>query len=99
MKEKNIPPINIKDYPAIKKHLDKYYKQLEKRLDKGVTPYNLRNCAYLPDFEREKIVYAEIVRGASFSYDDTGIFPEATSFLMTGENIKYLLGILNSKIW
>ncbi|MDR2963574.1 MAG: class I SAM-dependent DNA methyltransferase, partial [Bacteroidales bacterium] len=35
VKEKGIKPIQIDDYPAIKKHLDKYYPELEKRLDKG----------------------------------------------------------------
>ena len=52
----NNPPINIENYPAIKNHLDAFYPQLEKRQDKGVTPYNLRNCAYLAEFEKEKIV-------------------------------------------
>jgi hypothetical protein len=46
-KEKGIKPVNINKYPAIKKHLDKYYPELEKRQDKGDTPYNLRNCAYM----------------------------------------------------
>ena len=39
--------IDIKEYPAVKAHLDLYLKQLEKRTDKGDTPYNLRKCAYL----------------------------------------------------
>ncbi|MGQ3648874.1 hypothetical protein [Ornithobacterium rhinotracheale] len=47
IKEKGIKPINIDDYPAIKKHLDQYWTRLEKRADQGVTPYNLRNCAYM----------------------------------------------------
>lgn len=41
------PRINIDDYPAVKHHLDTYWDQLKKRSDKGDTPYNLRNCAYL----------------------------------------------------
>ncbi|MDO5523784.1 MAG: Eco57I restriction-modification methylase domain-containing protein [Bacteroidia bacterium] len=47
IKEKGISPININDYPAIKEHLDNYFLKLEKRADKGNTPYNLRNCVYL----------------------------------------------------
>jgi hypothetical protein len=47
IKEKSIKPINVKDYPAIKKHLDQFLPQLQKRADKGDTPYNLRNCAYM----------------------------------------------------
>ncbi|MGL4485304.1 MAG: Eco57I restriction-modification methylase domain-containing protein, partial [Anaerovoracaceae bacterium] len=43
IREKNIEPIDINDYPSIKAHLDQYIERLEKRSDKGVTPYNLRN--------------------------------------------------------
>lgn len=41
------PAINIDDYPDIKEYLDQYISQLSKRQDKGVTPYNLRSCAYM----------------------------------------------------
>lgn len=44
-----IPRIDINDYPAVKAHLDLYYDKLAKRADKGDTPYNLRNCAYLDE--------------------------------------------------
>ena len=44
-----IPRINIDDYPAVKAHLDQYWDKIEKRTDKGDTPYNLRNCAYLDE--------------------------------------------------
>lgn len=39
--------IHIDDYPSIKQHLDNHFDKLESRADKGDTPYNLRNCAYL----------------------------------------------------
>ena len=39
--------VHIEDYPAIKAHLDQYWDRISKRADKGDTPYNLRNCAYL----------------------------------------------------
>ena len=101
IKEKNIPPINIKDYPAVKKHLDKYYKQLEKRLDKGITPYNLRNCAYLLDFDKPKIIYQEICQQASYSLDEDNSFINNTAYIMVSENysLKLLLGLLNSKLY
>jgi hypothetical protein len=47
IKEKGVIPINVNNYPAIKKHLDNFYPKLAKRADKGDTPYNLRNCAYM----------------------------------------------------
>ncbi|WP_192573882.1 type IIG restriction enzyme/methyltransferase, partial [Campylobacter coli] len=48
-----VEAINIKHYPSLKKHFDEFYPQLEKRADKGLTPYNLRNCAYIEEFEKE----------------------------------------------
>lgn len=76
-----IKAINIEHYPSLKKHFDEFYLQLEKRSDKGLTPYNLRNCAYIEEFEKEKIVYPETTQGAYFVYDNKGIFLEKTAFL------------------
>ncbi|ELV9683006.1 Eco57I restriction-modification methylase domain-containing protein [Campylobacter coli] len=92
-----VEAINIEHYPSLKKHFDEFYPQLEKRTDKGLTPYNLRNCAYIEEFEREKIVYSEIVRKPQF-YLDTKLnfYAEATSFILTGENLKYLIAFLNN---
>ncbi|GHQ02267.1 type II restriction endonuclease [Helicobacter pylori] len=98
-----IPPIDIEKYPAIKAHLDSHYDAITTRSDQGDTPYNLRNCAYLEDFEKEKIVYGEIVQEPRF-YLDNGecelgyFYAEATSFILTGEHLRYLLGMLHSKL-
>ena len=49
-----IPRIKIEDYPAVKAHLDQYWDRIATRADKGDTPYNLRNCAYLGDLLQPK---------------------------------------------
>ncbi|MCQ2864381.1 class I SAM-dependent DNA methyltransferase [Helicobacter pylori] len=98
-----IPPIDIEKYPATKAHLDAHWDTIATRCDQGDTPYNLRNCAYLEDFEKEKIVYSEIVQEPRF-YLDNGecelgyFYAEATSFILTGEHLRYLLGMLHSKL-
>ncbi len=98
-----IPPIDIAKYPATKAHLDAHYDTIATRCDRGDTPYHLRNCAYLEDFEKEKIVYGEIVQEPRF-YLDNGecelgyFYAEATSFILTGEHLRYLLGMLHSKL-
>jgi len=98
VKEKGIKRIHIEDYPAVKAHLDLYYPQLEKRADQGDTPYNLRNCAYIEDFFKEKLLYSEIVKEPQFFLDKNGqFFAEATIFIMTGENLEYLYHLLHSK--
>ncbi|EFO4817148.1 class I SAM-dependent DNA methyltransferase [Campylobacter coli] len=92
-----VEAINIENYPSLKKHFDEFYPQLEKRADKGLTPYNLRNCAYIEEFEKEKIVYSEIVRKPQFYLDvNLNFYAEATSFILTGENLKYLIAFLNN---
>ncbi len=93
-----VPAINIDDYPAVKTYLDGHYKQLEKRYDKGRTPYNLRNCAYHEDFTKEKLLWIELVNNGRFAYDNSGFYGEATTFLLTGESIKYLCAVLNAKL-
>ncbi|MGT0102266.1 type IIG restriction enzyme/methyltransferase [Helicobacter pylori] len=98
-----IPPIDIEKYLAIKTHLDSHWDTIATRSDQGDTPYHLRNCAYLEDFEKEKIVYGEIVQEPRF-YLDNGecelgyFYAEATSFILTGEHLRYLLGMLHSKL-
>ena len=94
----NVPAIQIDDYPSIKAHLDLYYARLERRYDKGNTPYNLRNCAYHEDFTKEKLLWIELVDSGRFAYDDRGFYGEATTFLLTGESIKYLCAVLNSNL-
>lgn len=98
IKEKNILPIDINKYSAIKKHLDKYYSDLEVRQDKGITPYNLRNCAYLEEFDKPKIIYAETTISPNFYYDNENFIAEKTNFIMTGENLKYIMAVLSSKL-
>jgi len=95
----NNPPINIEEYPAIKEHLDKYYDKLEKRSDKGNTPYNLRNCAYLEDFNKEKIIFSKASKEQAFCYEkDFNSITLNTSYIATGDNLKFLLSILNSNL-
>jgi len=93
----NNPPVNIEDYPAIKEHLDSYYNKLEKRGDKGATPYNLRNCAYLDKFKKTKIIYPDISDKLTFTFDNQGYYFNNTVYFIDTDS-KYMLSILNSKI-
>ena len=97
IKEKDITPIKIDDYPAIKKHLDEFYPQLEKRADKGETPYNLRNCAYMEDFSKQKIVWGNLNLKAAYAIAPEGVFVNAPCPMIVPAT-EYLLAILNSKL-
>ena len=94
-----IPRIDINDYPAVRAHLDQYWDKISVRADKGDTPYNLRNCAYLEDFNKPKIVWGEISDRSKFAYEPRGEYmTEATTFLMVGTHLPYLFCILNSPL-
>jgi hypothetical protein len=57
------------------------------------------SIAYWNDFSKQKIMYSEIVRKPQFYLDNNGEFyPEATSFIMTGTKLEYLLVAFHSKI-
>lgn len=89
--------VHIEDYPAIKAHLDQYWDRISKRADKGDTPYNLRNCAYLEDFSKQQIVWIELSDEPKFSYVQN-VMSVNTVFFLTGEHVLHILGLLNSKL-
>ena len=94
----DVPPVDVDDYPAVKSHLEKFIRELKRRQDKGVTPYNLRNCAYHEVLERNKVIWIELVDEGRFAFDDSGTFIEATAFMLTGKDAKPLCALLNSSI-
>lgn len=93
--------IHIEDYPAVKAHLDQYWDKISKRADKGETPYNLRNCAYLEDFSKPKIIWKIIGSRLAFTMDKEGYIVNNACYLMTGECLLHVLAFLNSSplIW
>ena len=103
-----LPRIDINDYPAVKAHLDQYWDKISVRSDKGDTPYNLRNCAYLEDFSKPKIVYMEIQTDNEkegypfpcFSYDNSNKIVLNTAYIISSntEDVRFILGVINSKM-
>lgn len=89
--------IDINEYPTLKNYLDKFEPKLSKRADKGKTPYNLRNCAYLGEFEKDKIVWSDMASSSQFTLIDNKIYLNNTCYMINSSNL-YLLLILNSKI-
>lgn len=93
IKEKGIPRIDVpKDYPAIYNHLKPYEEKLIKRQDKGDHWTNLRNCAYLEEFEKEKVVYPNMASNLCSFYDNNGFYTNQKCFIITSknENLKFL---------
>lgn len=97
---KNVMPrINVDDFPSIKSYLEHFNPKLSKRSDKGDTPYNLRNCAYLADFDKPKIIYPNMTKYLPFVYDETGILTNPKCYILTGTHIAYLTAFFNSSLF
>jgi len=57
------------------------------------------SISYWEDFDKPKIMYAEIVNSPRFYLDRNGEFlPEATTFILTGYNLDVLIQFFNSRI-
>ena len=55
----------------------------------------MRDCAYYPEFEKEKIVYPDIAGKLTFAYENKNYFLNNTGYFLNASN-RYLLAILNS---
>ncbi|EDK72373.1 type IIS restriction-modification protein [candidate division TM7 genomosp. GTL1] len=99
LKRAGIPRIDVKsDYPVVYDYFLQFEKRMTQRQDQGDHWTNLRNCAYVDHFQREKIIWLELTDSPKFAYDNEQKIIEATAFMMTGENLKYLCAFLNTKI-
>ncbi len=106
--------IDIDSYPAIKKHLEKFKKNLEpkpKSWDEASDgkwsgrksgPYKWYeiqdNVAYWEEFEKPKIIAPEIQGSAQYALDSRGFFCVNKASFIVAEDIEYIAGILNSPI-
>lgn len=96
LKRINIP----QDYPAINNWLSNFKEELMKRQDSGEHWTNLRNCAYIMDFETPKIMYPNMTKYMPFIYDDSEHFySNDKSYILVGKHLKYLTCFFNSKIF
>jgi hypothetical protein len=85
-------------YPAIHKHLTQLEAGLRKRDDQGRFWWELRSCIYYSEFDRPKIMYAEISTEGRFLLESEGYFSDTTTYIMASSS-EWLLAVLNSKLF
>ena len=97
--------LNISDYPAIEKYLKSFGKRLEQSGEIGCRKKTIHKwfemqdtIAYYKEFDKPKIIYAETTISPNFYYDNENFIAEKTNFIMTGENLKYIMAVLSSKL-
>ena len=105
---------DIEKYPAVKKHLlsfgmerleqtgkeyaidGKKFKARKKTNNKWFETQD--SISYWDDFSKQKIIWGEISDKSKFCFDENGFLLDVTTFFMTGNHLKYLLAILNSRL-
>ncbi|SFE06448.1 Eco57I restriction-modification methylase domain-containing protein [Thermophagus xiamenensis] len=108
--------LNIDDYPTVKNYLKSFGKKLhqtgEEYIDENGQKQKSRKktgnkwfetqdqIGYHQEFEKEKIIFQEMVQVSSFLYDDNhNFYCLDTGRIITGKSIKYLVAIFNSKLF
>jgi len=87
------------DYPSIFNYLNSFGEKIKSRSDQGQKWYNLRACSYYDLFETEKIIYPETTaRRSEFLYVKEECYIDKTCFMITGKDLKFINGILASKL-
>ncbi|MBZ0275775.1 MAG: DUF559 domain-containing protein, partial [Anaerolineae bacterium] len=84
-------------YPAIYAHMVQYEEKLRPRADQGKWWWELRACAYYPEFEKPKIIYQEIATFQSFAYTELEFYTNNKCFIIPDGDLN-LLATLNSKL-
>ena len=93
-------------YPVLYSHLAQYKEQLSKRniAETGIRYewYAMQRwgAKYWMDFQKPKIIWQAISKRMAFAYDSKGYYYcDVTTYFMTGKNLKYILAVLNSKLF
>jgi type II restriction/modification system DNA methylase subunit YeeA len=93
-----------KTFPALYNHFMSFAnvkgkgKGLFDRDDQGDYWWELRPCDYYPEFEKEKIVWAETANKIKMCIVPAGIYLSKTCFMLVGENLKFIVGVANSNL-
>lgn len=101
--------LDIDNYPAIKKYFLNFGKERLEQSGK-ILSSSLRSrkktrnewfetqdqTNYYKEFEKEKVVWIELVDDGRFAYVEPGVYTEATTFFMTFERPRFLTAIMNS---
>ena len=102
--------IGENEYPAIRQHLLPHREALSKRRGganptTGEVPYewwqlqvDYYNSGAYREFAKEKLVWMDLTDRGRFAYDDKSMFCMDTTFVMTGQSVKYLCAVLNSTL-
>jgi len=106
--------LNIDDYPVVKEHLERFLPKIkqtgETYIDENGKVQKTRKktgnkwfetqdqIGYCEEFEKEKIIFTKASKEQSFGFDSTRVYLLQTAYIATGDSLKYILSLLNSKL-
>jgi len=103
--------LSIEKYPAVQEHLASFGRRIHQTgepLPAGGTArkrtphqwWELQDtCAYHADFAKPKLLWIELVNRGRFALDESGDFHcDATAFMATGSDLRWLCAVLNSTV-
>ncbi|MEY3498675.1 MAG: hypothetical protein RL308_344 [Bacteroidota bacterium] len=101
-----IEKVNLEnDFPYLYEHINSINilsnGKVENRSDKGKHWSNLRSCAFLEEFEKEKIVWGLITGNWNFAIDKKGNYLSSASYFLTTDKfpLNFIIGLLNSRLY
>ena len=97
--------INIDDYPAIKNYLLSFGQRINQTGEKGCRKktnnkwFEVQDTiAYYEELKKEKIVWKRVGSILRFCYDNTCSMVLDSTCFSTGDSVKYLVAVLNTKM-
>lgn len=98
--------IDIEGYQGIKEYLLTFGKSLEQTGEKGSRKktsgkwFEIQDSiSYWEDFEKPKIIYPNMTKFLPFTFDNKQLYTNQKCFLITGNELEYLVSFLNSKLF
>ena len=104
-------PVNINDYPAVNDHLLSFGQErleptgtalpggIKSRRKASHAWFEVQDAtAYHAEFTKAKLFWADMAKEGRFAYSDAEMFSNNKGYIMTGRSLKYLCGLLNSRL-
>jgi hypothetical protein len=97
--------LNIDDYPGVKSYLLGFGRRIYQTGEKDTrkkTSHNWfetqDNIAFWEDFKKPKLIWKRIGSILRFCYDESGAYCLDSTCIATGDKVKFLAAVLNSKL-
>lgn len=86
-----------REIPSLMRYLKSFENRAKERYNKGDYWWELRNCTYYSEIEKEKVAWQRITQQPKFCLVDEGVYVlDSMAFFVSQQNMKYLMAVLNS---